>query len=168
VEIVVVLAVVSVSFGLVASSLSDRPAGDPVAREAERLAAWVRTATLGAADGRGWTLTYDLDSGALRAAPVGVESPDGSAAVEYRLASGVAMRRLQLVGRTVEEFSYGAVDVPVFAGGTCPPHIIVLSARSGESRTLEVNPITGDVVVLEGAVRYSEVQPFAADIPASR
>ena len=157
VEMLVVLVIVSMGFGLVVLALTDGPADRVLEHEAGAVADWIRTATLtAAAHGQSWELDYDMDKGMLRARPSA--STSGEYAVEYIVAAPVRMDRVEVAGEQLEEQSAGVAQVSVDANGRCEPHLVVLRQEGVGVRTLEVNPVTGDVAVFRDVHEYANVQ----------
>ncbi|MFO7892090.1 MAG: prepilin-type N-terminal cleavage/methylation domain-containing protein [Longimicrobiales bacterium] len=155
VELLVVLTIISVSLGLVVFAVGDRPTGGRLARQAERLASWIRAVTAeAAADGESWTLCYDLAEGRFASWPTGEGADVATASVEHGIGGGLGIERLTWQADGPMERRGGAVELPVFADGTCVPHLVTLSDGARAAKTLEVNPVTGDVVVFDGRRDY--------------
>lgn len=158
VEILVVLVIVSIGFGMVVFSVTSRPADQALGRQAEALAGWIRSATARAAErGEGLTLVYDLEGGTF-----GIEATDRSSGrseivLIHRIAAPVRLARIACVRDEVLVVDQGECRAAVFPRGTCEPHLVTLSQEGVGERTLEVNPITGDVEVFKGAREYERV-----------
>jgi len=156
VEVLVVLVVVSVCFGMVVFSVTGSGPQDELQAEAERLAGWIRVATGWAAEhGSGCTLRYDLAAGAFEAQVEGEDEEAPYEIIRHRVRAPVRIERLVVVRETVVTVVEGAVELNVFSGGICEPHLVTLRRAGAESRSLEVNPITGDVTVLAGRRDYA-------------
>jgi hypothetical protein len=150
--------VFAVCFGLVAFSVTSRPAEHVLQREAEELAAWIRMGTALAAErGQELLLTYDLGVGEM-AVRQAVSTDAGSAPITlHSVRKPVLVTRLVLMRGEPEVIEAGRVEVAVSAEGTCEPHLVTLTRPGIGSWTLEVNPITGEVEVLEGLRDYERL-----------
>ncbi len=158
VELLVVLVIVCLSLGMVAFGLGAGQSERSLDGEAETLAAWIRGETARAvAHGSGRALRYDLDENTLSVREAdedaGLRPPELRHAVEAQ----VVMARVVLVRDGVEVAEHGSAQAMVMPGGTCEPHLVVLAAPDGGRRTLEVNPLTGDVTVFRGERDYGRI-----------
>jgi prepilin-type N-terminal cleavage/methylation domain-containing protein len=161
VEVLVVLVVASISLGMVAFALGDTGEGGGVLEaECERLANWIRTATDAAYEsGETRLISYDLDGGTLT-----VLAADGERLVEqagYQVGGGVRIAQITWVDEEIREATAGTVTVTARPDGTCTPHLVLLATGQDE-RTLEVNPVTGDVTVFAGRRSYETVSAQSA------
>jgi len=160
VEVLVVLVIISVGLGMVAFSVAARPADYALQKEAEALANWIRAATSAAAE-RAEThiLRYDLDGGSLVVQARGVADEAPREVLMHRIAPPVRIERVVRGGGGVRTSEAGQAEAVVSRQGTCDPHLVVLTQKDGACRTLEVNPITGDVSISPGRVDYAQVDP---------
>lgn len=156
VEMLVVLVIVSIGFGMVVFALTDRPADWALEHEAAAVADWVRTMPVTAqTQGQAWVIRYDLDHGTLRARPAG--SSESDFVVDYKVAAPVHIEQVEVAGELAETRTYGVVQVAVSADGRCAPHMVVLGQEGVGARTLEVNPVTSDVAEFPDAREYKVV-----------
>ncbi len=151
VELVVVMAIMTISFGLVAFSFAGTPEDRPLDREAARLAGWVRSATAEAAEsGRDWIAVFDMDTATYEARPV--EAP--REAIGHTVRSPVRMESVARVADTLEVQRHGRMEVAIAGSGACEPHMVRLVLPRVGARTIEVNPVTGEATVLAGRHEY--------------
>ncbi len=160
VEVLVVLVIVSLALGMVVFAVTSRPMDHAVQTEADELASWIRVATTGAAEHSEMRiLRYDLDAGGL--VVWAVETPDEAPReiLAHQVAPPVRIECLVRVRDEVLRADRGGIEVIVFPSGNCEAHLVTLTHEGVGSRTLEVNPITGDVLVFDGRRDYERVDP---------
>jgi len=75
----------------------------------------------------------------------------------HQIASPVRLAGITCVRDEVLTADGGKFQVEVFPDGSCEPHLVMLSQEGVGGRTLEVNPITGDVEVFEGRREYERI-----------
>jgi prepilin-type N-terminal cleavage/methylation domain-containing protein len=164
VEVLVVLVVASISLGMVAFALGDAgEGGRALDAECERLASWIRAATDAAYEsGEARLLSYDLDGGTLTV--LAVEDEHLVAELEHRVADAVRIAQITWVDEEVLEATEGTVTVKARSDGTCTPHLVLLATGQDE-RTLEANPVTGDVTVFAERRTYETLSAYGAELP---
>ena len=162
IEVLVVLTIIAVSFGLVAFAAAERPGGARLDRGAARMAQWIRTVTLTAAEeGEAWTVRYDLEAGMLEAWPQSQGSDLVDPRVSQRLPEEVSIVQVVRAAERSETTRYGAIEIHVYPDGTCTPHAVRLAQHGSGERTLQVNPITGAVSMVPGVRQYDLVSAEA-------
>ncbi|MFO8007385.1 MAG: prepilin-type N-terminal cleavage/methylation domain-containing protein [Candidatus Brocadiia bacterium] len=162
IEVLVVLTIIAVSFGLVAFAAAGRPGGTRLDREAARMARWIRVVTLRAAEnGEAWTVRYDLGAGAYTAWPQSQGGDTVEPRVSHRLPEAVSIVQVVRTAEQAETTRYGVIEVHVYQDGTCTPHAVTLAQSGAGERTLRVNPVTGAVSVVRGVGQFDLVSAEA-------